>query len=588
MEIKLINSNVEGITKHLNSDCLAIDFEASGLDPYTTVPWLFSVKPSNHNVTYVIDVQKCSLEPIRNVLESSLLIGANISYDLKLLRHMGFRPRRVYCVVVAERVLSAGIRVGENDLASIIKRRIGVSLDKEVRSSFIMLYEDAKKVDKNIKWAEAQVMYAAKDVEYLHPVYISQLEEAHRADVEYVIKCESNLVPVVADMEYVGIGFDKEKWLKLDEEHRLQKSILYGEICDELVIPKTRMTLFPETTGSIYDLNIDSPILVKKLLSSYGIDVPDTKEETLKDIDVPICKKLIEYRKLEKSITSYGRNWLSYINPVTGRIHSSFNQVRCDTGRFGSSEPNLQNIPATIEYRSCFIAPKGRKLITADYAGIELRIIAEFSSDETMIKAFNGTNDVHSETAALIFGLPVEECGKGTKYRDIGKTLNYSLLYGQGDDKLAIKLGVSLEEAAKIRAAYSERFANIMSWLEKAGEEAVKEGYCATPLGRKRWFTKNTSLYEMKASGRNTPIQGTSADMIKIAQIILNKKLLIADTDAFMVDVIHDELLVEADENIVDDVSKVIEESMVEAGSIFLKRVPIKVSLSVGDCWSKD
>jgi DNA polymerase-1 len=277
------------------------------------------------------------------------------------------------------------------------------------------------------------------------------------------------------------------------------------------------------------------------------------------------------------------------VNARTGRIHTSFNQAVAATGRLSSSDPNLQNIPIRTqlgrEIRRGFIADPGHVLLAADYSQIELRILAHFSGDEPLVRAFQEGIDVHQQTAAVVFDVPVGEVT--AEQRGRAKTINFATLYGQGPFALAQQLGISRDEAKSFIAAYFERFSGVRRFLDEQVESARDRGYVETLLGRRRYVPElQSSNWNIRQFGervaQNTPIQGTAADLLKKAMIEVDRALEDSNWGARLLVTVHDELLFEVPEDRLDDVRPMVVDLM--EGAVELS-VPIAVDWGVGRSW---
>ncbi len=299
--------------------------------------------------------------------------------------------------------------------------------------------------------------------------------------------------------------------------------------------------------------------------------------------------QLLEYRQLEKLRNTYVDALPRLVNPETGRIHTSFNQTVAATGRLSSSDPNLQNIPIRTELgreiRKGFVAEDGHLFFGADYSQIELRILAHFSGDEAFVRAFREGIDVHRQTAAVIFEVPLDEVT--SEMRSRAKTINFATLYGQGDFSLARQLGVSREEARGFIEEYFRRFSGVRAFLDQQVDLAREQGYVETLSGRRRYIPEMTAKnWNVRQFGervaQNTPIQGTAADLIKMAMIRIQKLLERRFPSSRLLLQVHDELLLEVPEEEVEEVGKMVVEEMEGAMEL---NVPLAVDSGVGASW---
>jgi DNA polymerase I len=277
------------------------------------------------------------------------------------------------------------------------------------------------------------------------------------------------------------------------------------------------------------------------------------------------------------------------VHPETGRIHASFNQTVAATGRLSSSDPNLQNIPIRTtlgrEIRKGFIPAEGHRFLAADYSQIELRILAHFSGDEAFVKAFREGRDVHRQTAAVIFDVPLEEVTADQRAR--AKTINFGTLYGQGDFSLARQLGISREDASRFIQQYFERFRGVRRFLDEQVELARERGWVETLSGRRRYIPElQSSNWNVRQFGervaQNTPIQGTAADLIKEAMLRIHRELERQGLPARLLVQVHDELVFEVPREGVERLRGLVAREMEGAMEL---QVPLKVDLGVGDSW---
>jgi DNA polymerase-1 len=269
-------------------------------------------------------------------------------------------------------------------------------------------------------------------------------------------------------------------------------------------------------------------------------------------------------------------------------LHADFRQIGAPTGRFACTNPNIQQVPHAIEYRRCFSGyPEGRKLIIADYSQIELRILAEFSGDQGFIDAFNSGADLHRVTASQVFNASLDQVTK--EQRDFAKRLNFGVVYGIGAQRFALMTGLTVSDAEKVLRRYFATYRQLDSYLREAANRAVSDRQARTASGRLVRFRYDENdrqqISMTQRNGKNTPIQGTSADILKRALRLLKEEL--ADTNARIVNIIHDEIVVEADEGEAMDVATKVERLMCAAGEEYVKSVPIKVETEIATEWVK-
>jgi DNA polymerase-1 len=323
--------------------------------------------------------------------------------------------------------------------------------------------------------------------------------------------------------------------------------------------------------------------------AALGVVLEDTSEETLAKIPHPAAQKLLSFREHDKLVSAFGDAFIALVNATTKRIHPDFQQYGTDTGRLSCRHPNVQQIPA--KFRECFIAPVGWKVITCDYSQAELRILAQLSKDPGFCDAFRSGGDLHSITASKMFKVKVKDVSKSQ--RNAAKAINFGLAYGMGAGALGGRIGVDKPEAEKLIDQYFKAYPEVGAWLNRAAESATRCGYSITPMGRKRFFnlpSKTDPEYKSKLSsierqGKNTPIQGANADMVKIALRTIYDGL--GRFEAQIVNTVHDEIVVEVVAAQADEVGEFVAAEMRAAGALFITEVPVDVGLVIADTWSK-
>ena len=325
---------------------------------------------------------------------------------------------------------------------------------------------------------------------------------------------------------------------------------------------------------------------VKKTKTGYATNA-DVLEK-LRDKH-PIVNFIMEYRQLAKLKSTYCDGLTAVVNPNTHRIHSVFTQTVTVTGRLSSTEPNLQNIPTRTELgreiRKMFVAKEGYVLVDADYSQIELRVLAHIANDETMINAFRNNEDIHAVTASQVLGIPLEDVTK--EQRSSAKAVNFGIVYGIGEFSLAQDLHISVKEAKAYIESYLEKYHGVRNYMESIKEQAKKDGYVKTMLNRIRYIPELKSPnYNIRQFGErvalNTPIQGTAADIIKLAMVRVDNRLINEGLKSKLILQVHDELIVEAHKDEVDKVKQILSEEMQSAMEL---NVPLKVDMSTGHSW---
>jgi len=549
----------EAIALLSSAKSIAIDTETTGLDPYTSKLRLIQLATSEQ--TFIIDCFKVALEPLAKLFDNPdiVVIGHNLSFDLKFLQKAGIKTQcKLFDTMIAYKLLNSGLGK-EASLKNVLQDILGIEIDKSEQTSNWSSEE----------LSPTQLDYAATDVVKLPQLYDKLKKQLIDNKLVSVAKLEFDCILAVVEMELSGFLLEAAKW----EQHKIVAIDMLQEISDRLRV-------------LLGNINFNSAQQIKTALSSAGIKVQKTDYETLAPLaaQYPEIATLLEYKKISSLINKFLKGYLEKLNPVTGRLHSSFNQMGAETGRFSSNNPNLQQIPRDKDIRSCFIAPPGNKLVIADYSQIELRIAAEISQDSQMIKAFNNGDDLHKLTASLVLGKPLEEVSKSD--RQIAKSLNFGLLYGMGAEGLqkyaqtSYGVSLSLEDAKSYRDKFFKAYQGLAKWHEATKKKLFvhKVTRSETLGGRKRDNIKG--ITDML----NTPVQGTGADILKVA---LGELARILPDGVKIIACVHDEIILECAEGIVDEVGAILKEVMIKAGEKYIKAVPVEVDVSVGGDWGE-
>ncbi len=400
-------------------------------------------------------------------------------------------------------------------------------------------------------------------------------------------KVEMPLVPVLVHMEMAGVLIDSIGLAQLGREFDTRLQTLEQEIYE---IAGEEFNLnSPRQLGEILFEKLKLPQQKKtKKKTGYSTDMEVLKK--LADLH-PLPAKMLLHRNLSKLKSTYVDGLERSINPSTGRIHTSYNQTVTATGRLSSSNPNLQNIPVKTDegkrIRKLFIAPEGKLLISADYSQIDLRVLAHYSEDHALLEAFRKGEDIHSRTAAEIFG--VMPAMVTAEMRRAAKTVNFGIVYGMSPFGLAKELGISRKEAANFMKRYFERYPGVKKYMTEIVKQARKDGFVTTLLGRRRYLpdikARQRNIREFaERTAINTPIQGTAADIIKLAMIKCHDKLIKTVSNTLMVLQVHDELVIEAPEDQEAKVAEMLRDIM---ENIIELKVPLSVSVGSGKNWAE-
>lgn len=516
-------------------------------------------------------------ELLKNIFESSALkIGFEEKETYLKLKRQGIEPKNMmFDLSIASYVLNPS--KDSYKLNDMILEELGVMVDEEQKEEQIMLrgFEQRTKDNKEQSAKYARYIYMCKN----------KLTDKLKEKEQYKLfnEIEMPLVRVLAEMEYKGVLVDK----KMLEEYSLslgkKVDALVKEICDlageDFNVNSTKQL------GVILFEKLGLPV-IKKTKSGYSTDVDAL--EKLKN-EHPIIEKILEYRTLSKLKATYVDGMLPLINGETKRIHANFKQTVTATGRISCTDPNLQNIPIRTEVgrelRKIFIAPEGCSFIDADYSQIELRVLAHISGDETMIEAFKNGEDIHAITASQVFGVPLEEVTK--QMRSEAKAVNFGIVYGISDFGLASNIGINRKKAKIYIEKYFEKYPNIKKYMDSEKEKCKELGYVETLWGRRRYVPEiKSNNFNVRQFGErvamNAPIQGTAADIIKIAMVNVFDELKKNNLKSKLILQVHDELVIEAPDDEVETAKEILVNCM---ENVIKLKLPLKAEAQVGKNW---
>tara|TARA_R110002051_G_scaffold303115_1_gene371772 strand:- start:8722 stop:10623 length:1902 start_codon:yes stop_codon:yes gene_type:complete len=601
-ELGTIDECVEYISKQ---EVVGVDTETEGKDFTRKKIVMFQIGTAERQ--YVIDTRIISIEPLRAYLEGSAIkIFHNVKFDYKFIKsNYNIEVNNIYDTMLAECILHCGKDKWGYSLNHLTQRYLEISLNKEIRNKFIGL--------EGKPFTSEQICYGAEDVQYLLKIRDIQLIEVHKLDLYALLLLETKASLAFADIEYNGLCFDKESWLNNADtneglvnelELKLDNEILTNRMLD-FIDDYVQLDMFtPADELRKVNVKWSSPIQVKKVINSYlqtNLDKVNAFE-LYKYKDKPLVTKYLQYKEKQKISSTYGKSFLKYIMK-DGKIRTSFWQV-LNTGRVSSGskedrKPNMQNIPARNEFRNCFTARDGYSIVSVDYSGQELAIIAYGSQDPVWIKCRENKEDLHSVCAELVFSKRWHTEDR-TKLRTIIKTINFGLAYGMSKFKLSDTLNISVDEADKLIKKYFTAFPNIKAFLNKLGMYGVKHGHIRTfkPFRRIRWFPgwykgiwNSQKDFKLKGAieraSKNTPIQGTGADMIKQAMVLIRGHIKMFKLPCYIVTQVHDEIGVEVRDDFAEDWARLQCKLMKEAGATIIKGFDMTVDYTITKKWSK-
>lgn len=563
-----------------------LDTETSGLDPITSelLGLSFSWKEGE---AYFVLANKKRLEELRPILESDKIkkCGHNLKFDWRVLKNQGVDLNGLFFdTMIASYLLNPSNR--QHNLDSLVFTELGFEKISKVNLADTQpeqLTIDFKGLD-----PEKLSLYSCEDADFtnrLVKVFTKRIKAENLT--ELFEKIEMPLIPVLGEMENNGIKMETEPLQKLDKEVGDKLTKL------EKAIYKSAQTKFNiNSTKQLKEILFEKLAIPTTNLKKTKTGFSTAEDELAKMQDLhPIIPLLQNYRELNKLQTTYLNALPKMINPKTGRIHTSFNQTITATGRLSSTEPNLQNIPTRTEegqkIRTAFVAARGYKLISFDYSQIELRLAAHMSGDQKMIKAFKDEEDIHTATAAEINGVKLEEVTK--KMRREAKAVNFGLLYGQGPHGLSQGAGIPYWQANEFIKKYFAAYPSVKKMMDNSIKEARAKLYAVTLFGRKRPLPEiNSSIPMIRKSAErmaiNTPVQGTAADLIKMAMVKIAEIIKGHDDDIRLLLQVHDELIFEIKTDKIETYTPRIKEIMQEGLKL---RVPIIVDENIGNNWGE-
>ena len=555
---------------------VAVDTETTGWDPWLDDLLLVQVSAGPAHPVLVLDARLVAPAALSALLADRdvLKVFHHGSFDLRFLSRAGLRVQRVADTMLAQQLLDGGEKTAQGlGLAALSSFRLGMELDKSVRETFAA----------GGAVTDAQIVYAADDAAATWGVFDQQWRELVGHGLTEAARIEFAALPVLAGMQLRGVPFDAPRWREVVGRLEGALPALEEAVQHTLVTPDSPRDLFGPTP-----VNLDAPEQVRAALARVGVAVDSTRESLLRDHrHHPAVAALLSYRQVAKITSSWGGDWADRaLHPVTGRVHPDWRQI-VGTGRISCTEPSLLQIPKEARYRSCFGGQEGRAMIVADYSQQELRILAAVSGDEALTDLFRSGGDLHTTTAAMVFGVP--EDAVQPQQRSAAKQLNFGLMYGMGAPGFARATGTTIEAARATMDRYFAAFPRVAAWLHATEAAARRSGRVRTPLGRLRVLPADAPA----SLARNAPIQGAGADMTKIALAEVGGRL-----DALLgtgpardsqgiVLVVHDEIVVDVAQERVEEARAAVEEGMLVAARRVLGDVPAAVEATVQERWGR-
>lgn len=578
MEFLLINNKTDIAPyeeKLMSASVIAIDTETTGLDPHMNKMRLIQLAVEGMPV-FIIDCLTFLPEGmplLRKIISSKAVkVFQNAKFDLQFLMALEISPPpALFDTMLAALLLRSSDGPERVGLEELVRYYLGESLPK-----------DEQKSDWSGKLRREQLEYAARDVVVLLRLRKRMLTEIKENNLVEVARQEFSCVRAIAEVEFYGIHLDLSRWRQLTEKIESEQLASLEKLYEYAGRPKVQMSFFDDKV--ISEINMDSNKQILNMLNSYNIPVSDTSRHSLTPYSHnPLVQAITEYRKAAKLLSTFIYSIPQQIHPVTGRLHPKYSQIGAWSGRMSCGGPNIQQIPRDKHFRACFSASEGNKLVIADYSQIELRVVAEISRDERMIEAYRNGEDLHRLTASLISGKCIEEVTK--EERQSAKAMNFGLVFAMGAKGLqtyakeTYDVDMTLEEAEQFRDRFFYAYQGVAAWHERLKNNPPAQS--RTVAGRKHVYGGQGGLSGLC----NTPVQGSAADIIKNALGRLVDRLI--STNAKIVAVVHDEIVLETESEKATEVAGILKETMESAGAEYLKLVPLLAEVQVADSWAE-
>jgi DNA polymerase-1 len=524
---EIIACNVDTCLKYLSSqDILGFDIETLGFDPYRDR--IVCIQLGNAENQFVIDTNTLDIQAFKSILEDKELIGHNLKFDIRFLMHNRIIPNKIFDTFITEKTIYLGVDKHRCSLADCADRYCGVYMDKTQRLNITG------------RFSPEFIKYSGKDVQYLHAIRSKQEVLVKEKNCELSIELDNRFVIVLSYIEYCGMKLDVEKWLNRLGKIKNEAEELRIELDSYLI--KNDFDKFIDRQGDLFSpglhtcINWNSATQVIQLFEMMGVNVEIIDKGVVKKTteagqlskqieEFPILRTYIRYKECQKNIGTYGENWLRLINPVSGRVHTSYTQLM-NTGRLssggrnkatGESYPNFQNIPSDKETRSCFVAEEGNTLIGCDYTGQEQIVLVNKCLDENLLLFYRkDLGDMHSFVASKMYpeldDVPLDIIKEKHKdKRQAAKVAGFAINYGGSGKGIADQLGLSLTQGQHIYDSYFKAFPGLKSYFEKAKKFGLQNGFVLiSEITGKKSYVDNYEWYiekKKKMEGKNPEVQ---------------------------------------------------------------------------------
>ena len=577
----------------ITQDAVGFDTETNSLDPLASKVLLMQIGTPSRQ--YVFDVAKIGKRKVKQILDAinkdkMMKILHNSIFDyMHIKSNFGIELNNMKCTMLAEQLLNQGKKNVGFSLDAVVKKYLGISLDKSTREEF-------QHHKFGSSFTEEQILYSAKDVEHIIPVYNNVQKLLNERGMEQLSLLEYETAGVLGNMTLDGIYLDKELWIPLVDKAQIGLKKAQEKLDEHFkyyIDANEAVDLFGAVEHAI---NYNSPKqLLPRLKEVTRLEIASTDAKYLefyKDKH-PVIADLIDYRQEQKKISTYGLAFLENIHKFDNRIHSKYRQLKAQTGRISSDDPNMMNLPKSQDYRTPFcVQDQSWNFISADFSGQELRLLAHASQEPQMIKALKDGVDLHTYSASLLFEKDYDAITKDE--RGQCKAITFALLYGAGPKKLSEKLKIPYSDARALMNRYFAVFTKVKKFMDEIVTRVELEHYALSPLDGRRVDMSETD-WDNKASvahainqAKNLPFQGAGASTTKLALVRLNNRIRKNGYHAKIVNSIHDEILIEVAPEHTEEVKLAAEEEMIKAFNIYADSVPMEVNPKVGKHWIKD
>ena len=621
---------------------LEFDIESEGFDWVNDAIITYQIGVDDTEI--VVDAESYPISTFKSQLEEKTLIGHFLQFDLKFLYQNGIFPKKVIDTNIAEKLLTNGFDLIRSRLSDVVYKYLNITVDKTYQKAF--------------RFDEGGIKYAGLDVAYLRKVYEQQEQALKKVNMEKCAALEFSFVLALAYTEWCGFYLSWEDWTEVYKHDQKELERTKEELNEWVKgLPQfetPQLSLFDDCRIKV---NWSSPKQVIEVMQHFGVDTYDSREEKhsvgVKTMEKqknahPIVRNFLEYSKWAKRVSTFGENWREYIHNKTGRVHTSFSQIK-HTGRMSSGSkrqnaPNIQNLPRDDRYRFCFQSEPGNTLVVADYSSQESVVLADRSKEKNLLDFYQkGDGDLHSYVAGLIYNVPyddivaakkaenpTDEQQKYVNYRQNAKAANFAIAYGGNGQTIADNLSLPVEEGERVLNSYMDSFPQLKEYFDECERKILENGYIIIDdfTGRRFYYSRHSewqaidkkmdqeywktyrelkhednglsqqyksevAFYfktksDMRKVSLNYPIQGTSGSMTKLAVVLffqwICKNNLIGKVK--VCNIVHDEVVVECPQDMAEVVSKQLQKAMEFAGKKMLDLLTIKASPVITKHWT--